>query len=150
MLAFLYFSKWRPPPSWIFKYSKILTVDIVKTVKLHDHAKYCSNQNKCSAVAEMGDRLATIDMDWKSGVVHLWGRGSWVLIWHSVACAKAYLPNKWNLDASSRLATIDMARKLLSGFCAHFWGFPSNTMRLWPRPTSVLNGILIHPAVWPQ
>jgi len=28
---------------------------------------------KCSAVAEMGDRLATIDMDRKLGAVSLWG-----------------------------------------------------------------------------
>jgi len=36
--------------------------------------------NKISAVAEMGDRLATIDMDRKLGAVHLLGGGSWVSI----------------------------------------------------------------------
>ena len=32
------------------------------------------------------------------------------------------------------------------------WGFrtPSNTMSLWPRPTSLPSSILIHPAIWPQ
>ena len=36
--------------------------------------------------------------------------------------------------------------------CAHFLqdlGPPSNTRSPGPRPTSVLSGILIHPAVWP-
>ena len=32
--------------------------------------------NKCSAVAGMGDRLVTIDMDRKLGAVPLWGRGA--------------------------------------------------------------------------
>ena len=27
---------------------------------------------------------------------------------------------------------------------------PSNTMSLGPRPTSLPNGVLIHPAIWPQ
>jgi len=37
--------------------------------------------------------------------------------------------------------------------CPFPWGraaSPSNTMWPWPRPTSVLSGILIHPVVWPQ
>jgi len=61
--------------------------------------------NKYSAVAEMGDRLATIDMSRKLGAASLFeGRA----------------------------------------------GLPSNTMWAGPRPTFVPNGILIHPAVWPQ
>jgi len=40
----------------------------------------------------------------------LWG--SWDHIEHKVAWAEAYLHTKWHLDASSRLATIDMGRKL--------------------------------------
>jgi len=72
---------------------------------------------------------------------------------HNVAWAEAYLPAKWHLDPSSRLATIDMGRKL--GGCAPFsWGggagFPSNTKSPWPRSTSVPSDIFIHPAVWPQ
>jgi len=38
------------------------------------------HSNKCSAAAEMGDRLTTIDMDGRLGAVHLWGRRSWVPI----------------------------------------------------------------------
>jgi len=64
--------------------------------------------NKCSAVAEMGDRLATIDMgrtEGKGAIVSHWVSGT---------------------------------------------GSPSNTMWSVPRPTSVSNGILIHPAVSPR
>ena len=44
--------------------------------------------NKCSAVAEMGDRLATIDMGHKFRAVPLFlGGGSWV----PVACKGAWL-----------------------------------------------------------
>jgi len=67
--------------------------------------------NKCSAVAEMGDRFATIDMGRKLGAVPLFGgkMGS-----HVTQCnlAEAYLRTKWHLDPSSRLATTDMGRKL--------------------------------------
>jgi len=40
-----------------------------------------------------------------------------------------------------------------SGSCYALFGgagFPSNTMSPGPRPTSIPNGILLHPAVWPQ
>jgi len=57
------------------------------------------------------------------------------------------------IDASSRLATIKMGRKL--GGSALFLGSgelvsPSNTKSPGPRPTSIPSGILIHPAIWPQ
>jgi len=48
--------------------------------------------NKCSAVAEMGDRLAAIDMGQKLGLYLFWG--SWVPIYHIVAMAEAYLRTK--------------------------------------------------------
>ena len=71
-----------------------------------------------------------------------------------MALAKAYLRTKWHFHPSSRFATIDMGRKL--GDCPLFWGgrrgagSPSNTMSPGSRPTSILSGILIHPAVWSQ
>jgi len=46
------------------------------------------------------------------GLCPLLGEGRWVPIYHSVAWAEAYLHTKWHLDPSSRLATIDMVRKL--------------------------------------
>ena len=59
----------------------------------------------------MGDRLATIDMGRKVGVLCplLGGAGSPS---NNVAWAQAYLCTKWHLDPSSRLATTDMGRKL--------------------------------------
>jgi len=47
-------------------------------------------KDKCSAVAEMGDRLATTDMGRKLGAEPLWQRGRWVSILHNVARAEAY------------------------------------------------------------
>ena len=59
----------------------------------------------------MGDRLVTINMRRKEGVVPLplsggWVPIKWVPIKHNVAWAKVYLPTKWHLDLSSRLVTI--------------------------------------------
>ena len=50
------------------------------------------------------------------------------------------------------LATIDMGRKEGAAvpFSGGGAGSPSNTMWRGPRSTSVLSGILIHPAVWSQ
>ena len=81
------------------------------------------------------------------------GGWSWVGIKDIVARAEAYLCTKWHLDPSSRLATIDVGRKLggaLSPFREGGAGSPSNTMSLGPRPTSLPSGVLIHPAIWPQ
>ena len=56
----------------------------------------------CSAIAEMGDRLAIIDMGRKLVCAPLWGRGSWVPIEHYVVRAEAYLHAKFHPDPSSR------------------------------------------------
>ena len=62
----------------------------------------------------MGDRFATIDMGRKDGAaVSLSGGG--VLGPHLPQCglwAEVYLRTKWHLDLSSRLATINICRKL--------------------------------------
>jgi len=62
--------------------------------------------NPTTAVAEMGDRWATIDMGRKVGAdVYLYvgwaGSPSNIVAW-----AEAYLRTKWHLDPSNRLATI--------------------------------------------
>ena len=82
----------------------------------HDtvNSKYSANAGawyyRGSAVAEMGDRHGP-----KSGRL-LWPfpyvGGSWVPTQNNVAWAEAYLLTKWHLDPSSRLATIDMGRKV--------------------------------------
>ena len=63
----------------------------------------------------------------------------------------AYLHSKWHLNASSHLATSDMARKLGA---VPIWGrgagSPSNTMWPGPRPTCMPSFIFICPTVWPQ
>jgi len=58
-----------------------------------------------------------------------------------------------HLDSPSRLATIDIGRKLDGGYALFFCGgtgSPSNTKSPGPRPTSIPSGILVHPAVWSQ
>ena len=39
------FSRWRPPPTWIFKFLKILTVGRLKTVELRRRAKFGRNRS---------------------------------------------------------------------------------------------------------
>ena len=93
---------------------------------------------------------ATIDMGQKLGgdVPFFLGKG-WVPIEHKVAWAEAYLHTKWHLSPSNRLATADIGRK---GGCAPLGEgqLSPNTMSPGPRPNSLPNGVLIHPAVWPQ
>ena len=38
------FSRWRPPPSWIFEISIFWTVETVKRVELHLHARFRQNR----------------------------------------------------------------------------------------------------------
>jgi len=109
-------------------------------------------QNKSSAVAEMGNRLATIDMGRKGeAAVPLSGGGS-LAPPNNVTWAEIYLRTKWHLDPSSHLATTDMGRKL--GAAVHLFlggaGSPCNTMWPGPKATPVPSGILIHAVVWPQ
>jgi len=64
--------------------------------------KICGGKrNKSSAVAEMGDRFATIDMGRKLEAVPLWGWGAGYL-WGSWSRPTAY---QMAFDPSSRLAT---------------------------------------------
>ena len=60
------------------------------------------------------------------------------------------LRTKWRLHPSSRLATIDMNRKLGDVPLLGGSATPSNTTSTVSRFTFVPSGILIHPAVWPQ
>ena len=67
---------------------------------------------KCSAVAEMGDRLAAIDMGRKEGLLYPF-RGAVKLGPHLTQCrlGRGLLPpTKSHRDRSSRLATTDMGR----------------------------------------
>jgi len=88
------------------------------------------------------------------GSVPFWGGGAGSSSEKNVARVEAYHRTKWHLDSSSRLATIDMGRKLGALhallFCGGGAGSPSNTVSLGSRPTFLLSGILIHGATWPQ
>jgi len=105
--------------------------------------------NKCSAVAVMGDRVATIDMGRKLGVVHLWGR-------EGGSPSNTMWP--WLRPTSLRSGTLIHPAVSPQQACAENWrglcpfggggaGSLSNTV--WPRlrPTFLPSCILIHPAV---
>ena len=70
-----------------------------------------SNFSTCKspAVAEMGDSLATIDMNKKVEAAVPLSMGKLGPHVTNVAWAEAYLRTKWHLDLSSRLATTDIA-----------------------------------------
>jgi len=93
---------------------------------------------KCSAVDEMGDRLATIDIGRKFGSCALLGGGD------GSPCntvrpgpRSTFVPIKLHLDPCSRLATIDTGRTLgaLYPFLGRGTGSPSNTVLLGLRPS---------------
>ena len=42
---FFDYSRWLPPPSWIFKFFEILTVGTLKMAKLRPHDKFCQNRS---------------------------------------------------------------------------------------------------------
>jgi len=74
--------------------------------------------NKCSAVAEMGDLLATIDAGRKWGLRALFGDLD-PHVTHMWSWPRPFLRTKWHLDPYSRLATTDMAENW--GGCDPFW-----------------------------
>jgi len=114
--------------------------------RLQDHLL-----NKCLAVTEMGDRLATTDMSRKLGGCAPFFEGE--LGPHlTQRCLGRGLPSyqvaSWFIQP---FRYNRHGRKV--GGCDPFRGgagSSSNTMSPWPRPTSVPSGILMHPAIWPQ
>jgi len=88
------------------------------TVMIAEFGYILAYINKCSAVAEMGDCLAILNMGQKLGAVPLWG----ALGPHLTHCClgRGLARTKWHLDPSSRLATTDMGRKL--GWLCPFTG----------------------------
>ena len=121
---------------------------------LHQYHRLILSTNKSSPVAEMGDRLATIDMGRKAGgglLCHFFRGGgagfpcntmwpglrptpvpSGILI-HAAIWPQKYRPKIGAVPLRGRRS----------------WS-PSNTICLGSRPTCVLIFILIHPTVWPQ
>jgi len=106
--------------------------------KIWGHKK----ENKCSAIAKMGDRFATIDMDQSSQKDP-----------HLTQCGldRGLPPYQVAFYPSSSLATTDMGQKLWETvpLCGGA-GSPSNTTSPGPSSISVPSFISIHPTVWPQ
>jgi len=121
---------------------------IISSWFLHIKSRCCistiplKKYNKSSAVADMGDRLATTVIGRKVGSPGpLPWRGE--LSPHNI---KAYFRIKWHPGSSSRLATIDMGRKM--GDCV-----PFRRGQLGPRLTQCCLGRGLPPyqvADWPQ
>jgi len=96
--------------------------------------------NKSSAVAEMGDRLATIDMGRKVGVL--------LCPFRRRGCSPSNKMAPWSMKPFGH----NIHGPKIGG-CAHLGrvaGSPLNTM--WPgtRPTSLPSFVVIHPTVRPQ
>jgi len=110
-------------------------------------------------VAEMGDRLATVDMGPKVGGCCAPFRGGGYgspskTMWHgprytSLPSGTLIHPAVWHNRHRLELGG-EAVSPFFGGGRARGAGSPSNTM--WPasRPISVPSGILIHPTVWPQ
>jgi len=102
--------------------------------------------NKCSAVAEMGDRLATIDMGRKLGAVPLLGGGTG-------STCNTMRPGPRPTFVPSGILTVwpQQTWAEIGGYAP--WGgagSTSNTMLPGPWPTGAPWGVLSHPAVWAQ
>jgi len=102
---------------------------------------------KCSAVAEMGNRLATIDMGQKLGTVPLLGElGPHVTVWHGPS--PTFLPSGifvypavWPQQTWAK----NWGRATFLGG----W-VPVEHSVVWVRHIFIPSDILIHPAIWPQ
>ena len=109
---------------------------------------FAYKKNKNSAVAEIGDLLATIETSaekWGPLCPFPWWELDLHLTQHNEAWAEAYHCTKWYPDPYSHLATIDMGQKgagcaPLSGGGA---GSPFNTMS--PGPSSAYLCTKWHP-----
>jgi len=109
-------------------------------------AQCCRYQTR-SAVPEMSDHLATIDLAENCGALPLWrGAGSLCnTMWPGPRSACVRL-TKRHLDPSSRLAPTDMGRKVkaaVSPFCGGAGSLHLTQCRL--GRSTVPKGILIHP-----
>ena len=71
------------PPSYSKPFQRLRHLNYL-TFGASFYSHHNSHLHMCSAAAEMGDRLATIDMDRKLGAVPLWTRGSWVPIYNTM------------------------------------------------------------------
>jgi len=106
--------------------------------------------NKCSAVAEMADRLATIDMGQKEGLLCPFRGETW-------SPSNTMRPGPRSTSVPSGILIHPAvwpqqtwAGNWGSGPFGRGAGSLSNTMWPGPRFTCMSSFILIHPTVWPQ
>jgi len=117
---------------------------------VHDSDKFLLGYNKSSAVAEMGDRLATIEIGRKLGTVHPFLRQSWA---PSNTMSSGTRPT--SIPSGILIYPALWPQRTWAenwGLCP-FWGScvsPSNTMWPGPSPICMPSFILIRPTVWPQ
>jgi len=134
--------------------SKHSTV-VVLRIKLQSHQVHLTMLQNCSAVAEMGDRLATIYTGRKFGDCASYGGK---LDPRVTQCGlsrglPSYQVASWSIQPFGHNRH---GPKIQAGSAPFFtfWGggagSPSNTVSLGPRPTSLPSGVLIYPAIWPQ
>ena len=120
-------------------------------------------ENKCLAVAKMGDHLATTNTDRKLGAVPLGGGEaespsntmspgprptslpSGILIHPAV-----WPQQTWSSGYTDASKACAHKFRSVGALCPFPWGEPSNTMWHGLRPTCMPSFILIHPTVWPQ
>jgi len=114
---------------------------------------YCimCKHNKSSAVTEMGDRLATIDMGRKVGGMLCpfpWGE----VVPHLTQCGLHRGLPPYHVASLSIQPFSHNRHGLKIGGASFFLGGGSWAPSKWPgvRPTSLPSAILIHPAIWPQ
>ena len=95
---------------------------------------------KCLAVAEMGERFATINT----------GRGLRMCNKNTMVSYTQLTTAQKPQHLQNKLRHSPKSWRLLCPFREGGAVSPSDTMWPGPRPVSVPSGILIHPTVWPQ
>jgi len=113
----------------------------------------CNLFDKCSAVAEMGDRLTTIDMSQKLGAVPFFKGGSWIPNLTQCGLGRglpSYLVASWSIQPFSHNRHGPKSGGCCAPFLGRITGSPSNTVWPGPKHTSIPSFILIYPTVWPQ
>jgi len=108
--------------------------------------------NKCSAVAEMGDRGHNRHEPKIGGALSLFGEGSWV---PSNTMSRG--PRPTSIPSGILIHPAILPQQIWAKNGGGLWPFgedgdgsPSNTMWPGPRPTCTPSFILIHPTVWLQ